>query len=385
MAKTLNQVVGYRPKAGDEQKFVDKHVIASKEDPNGNGDDVFKGSKVKVMDRMKHRHGYDVGTDDKVYEARLGEAINDNLHPAGAALLKHIKPEHHNKYKEHLTTDVFNGSYKDRTDVLNAAKKAGHLKEDAEQIDELSKTTLGSYAKKASRDAVITRKIGADFEHQGNRAKSPGMKAASNEMSQKYKVKSWKRRDGVDKAVDRLTKEEVEGTIPKTAREKDLAGKHGHPNRITFGDVLKARGVKMKKEEVEMVTEGDEAHARFQHYHNESAKLLKNIHSGLSKHYDNVTNKKGHNNGEAHWGHVGDIKDIHSSLQDIHDRILQTGEYAKPPKPIKEEVEVHEDIDTSLLNLYANLDDDNRISMVKMIDEGRKDELLEFAVEAGTE
>jgi hypothetical protein len=84
------------------------------------------------------------------------------------------------------------------------------VKEEAEQIDELSKTTLGSYAKKATRDAVITRKIGADFEHQGKRAKSPGSKAASDELSQKYKSKSWQRRDGVDKAVDRLTKEETE-------------------------------------------------------------------------------------------------------------------------------------------------------------------------------
>jgi hypothetical protein len=83
-------------------------------------------------------------------------------------------------------------------------------KEEVEELDELSKKTLGSYAKKATRDAVISRKIGADFEHQGNRAKSPGMKAASNELSQKYKVKSWKRRDGVDKAVDRLTKEDYE-------------------------------------------------------------------------------------------------------------------------------------------------------------------------------
>jgi len=82
--------------------------------------------------------------------------------------------------------------------------------EEVETLDELSKSTLGSYAKKATRDAVISRKIGADFEHQGNRAKSPGMKAASNVLSQKYKEKSWKRRDGVDKAVDRLTKEEVE-------------------------------------------------------------------------------------------------------------------------------------------------------------------------------
>ena len=82
--------------------------------------------------------------------------------------------------------------------------------EEVEELDELSKSTLGSYAKKASRDAVITRKIGADFENRADRARSPGMKAGSQAMSQKYKEKSWKRRDGLEKAVDRLTKEEVE-------------------------------------------------------------------------------------------------------------------------------------------------------------------------------
>jgi hypothetical protein len=83
------------------------------------------------------------------------------------------------------------------------------VKEDTE-LDELSKSTLSSYAKKASRDAVITRKIGADFENRADRARSPGMKAASNELSSRYKQKSFKRRDGLEKAVDRLTKEEIE-------------------------------------------------------------------------------------------------------------------------------------------------------------------------------
>ena len=91
--------------------------------------------------------------------------------------------------------------------ILRGQKKAT---EDVEQIDELSKSTLGSYAKKASRDAVITRKIGADFERKADAARSPGMKAASNEISSRYKQKSFKRRDGLEKAVDRLSKEEVE-------------------------------------------------------------------------------------------------------------------------------------------------------------------------------
>jgi len=82
-------------------------------------------------------------------------------------------------------------------------------KEEAEELDELSKSTLGSYVKKASRDSTILRKIGADFENMADKSRKPSSKAASTELSNKYKSKSWSRRDGLDKAVDRLTKEET--------------------------------------------------------------------------------------------------------------------------------------------------------------------------------
>jgi hypothetical protein len=44
------------------------------------------------------------------------------------------------------------------------------------------------------------------------------------------------------------------GTPPRHEKEKKLAAMHGDPNTITHGDVLKARGVKMK-EETEQVDE----------------------------------------------------------------------------------------------------------------------------------
>ena len=100
---------------------------------------IVKGMK-KGIAGFKARYGvkaksvmYATATKNAMKEEveNIEEAMNDNLHPAGAALLKHIKPEHHNKYKPFLTTDTFNGSHKDRTDVLNAAKKAGHLKEES--------------------------------------------------------------------------------------------------------------------------------------------------------------------------------------------------------------------------------------------------------------
>ena len=109
---------------------------------------------------------------------------------------------------------IKNNTLSDRWKKQN--KLSQFAKEEVEELDELSKSTLGSYAKKASRDATIMRKIGADFENRADRARSPGMKDSNTQLSSKYKQTSWKRRDGVEKAVDRLTKEDVEGVKLKT-------------------------------------------------------------------------------------------------------------------------------------------------------------------------
>ena len=65
---------------------------------------------------------------------------------------------------------------------------------------------LGDYAKKASREATINRKIASDFEHMSDRSRTPGMKQAAGMNAQNYKERSWKRRDGAEKAIDKLTK-----------------------------------------------------------------------------------------------------------------------------------------------------------------------------------
>jgi hypothetical protein len=79
--------------------------------------------------------GYGAGPGPK-NEGYVEEGMEDTLHPAGAALLKHIKPEHHNLYKAHLTKDVFNGGFGDRHAVLKAAQDAGHLKMDLKKQNE---------------------------------------------------------------------------------------------------------------------------------------------------------------------------------------------------------------------------------------------------------
>lgn len=99
------------------------------------------------------------------------------------------------------------------------------VKEEAEQIDELSKGTLASYAKKATTDAVIKRKIAGDFETMSDRSRKPGMKQAADANAQKYKEQSWKRRHGVEKAIDRLAKEDMQEQFKVGDFVKDHTGK----------------------------------------------------------------------------------------------------------------------------------------------------------------
>lgn len=75
-----------------------------------------------------------------------------------------------------------------------------------EQLDEISKTTLASYAKKATRSAAVHRKIAADFEHLADKSRKPSMKDSATSLSDKWKAKYRNRLGNIDKAVDRLSK-----------------------------------------------------------------------------------------------------------------------------------------------------------------------------------
>ena len=86
----------------------------------------------------------------------------------------------------------------------------GLKKEEVEQIDEISKETLASYIPKAAKDARIHGQIATDFENRGKTARKPGSKDIWKSLSMKYKEKAWKRDDGISKAVNKLTKEDTQ-------------------------------------------------------------------------------------------------------------------------------------------------------------------------------
>jgi hypothetical protein len=94
------------------------------------------------------------------------------------------------------------------------------MSEEFEQLDEISKTTLGSYINKATKDSRINGMIATDFEHRAKGYRKPSYKDSAKDISDKYKSKAWKREAGIKTAVSKLTKEDY-------AEIEALAAKHG--------------------------------------------------------------------------------------------------------------------------------------------------------------
>lgn len=61
-------IEGYKPNTKDEERFIKKHAVRKIADRNGNSDDVFQATNIKKNDREDDRHGYNPGSDEKVYE-----------------------------------------------------------------------------------------------------------------------------------------------------------------------------------------------------------------------------------------------------------------------------------------------------------------------------
>ena len=139
----------------------------------------------------------DTNTTRSVADAVM-KVMNEKLHPNQQKLDVH-EPE-----KDELTADDFK--------KLRAKKEV--KKEEVEQIDELSKETLGSYANKATKDASTSSSASANWAHTSDKARNPRVKAAAAKYSDEEEARKQKRLTGVGKAVSRLTKEEEEQEEP---------------------------------------------------------------------------------------------------------------------------------------------------------------------------
>jgi len=130
----------------------------------------------------------------------VSKIMNEKLHPNQQKLDVH-EPE-----KDKLTADDFK--------KLRAGKKAPEVKkEEAEQIDELSKNTLGSYIKKANYAGGM-----ADFKH-GRIADKRGDSKEKTSLA----ATSTKRQKGISTAVNKLSKEEVEQIEERHMTDDEMA------------------------------------------------------------------------------------------------------------------------------------------------------------------
>ena len=135
--------------------------------------------------------------------------------------------------------------------------------EEVEQVDEISKATLGSYVKKASHDvatkSAATGRYGErSREHTKNAKSGPAhaywgdtMAARdADKVADKFFKKSWARRQGIAKATDKLIKKEEVEQVDELSSNKlknyaiSATRTHDKLKRVNVSHDAEASGIK---------------------------------------------------------------------------------------------------------------------------------------------
>jgi hypothetical protein len=134
---------------------------------------------------------------------------------------------------------------------LHGAKKAIDklTKEEVEELDELSKSTLGSYVKSAADRATHNRRMAVSSWERADRETDDNEKEKFNNFGQSQFKKYKNRITGVGRAVDRLTKEDLDFTeaVDETIEYKTVSIEVNEADKNYdgyFKAAMKAHGVK---------------------------------------------------------------------------------------------------------------------------------------------
>ena len=213
MAKTFKDKFFelYEPKSPDEKRFIKKHVVAKTKDANGNKDDVFQATNVKMVDRHTE-HGYNPGEDEKVYEEV--EPLDELSRQTLSSYVKKAGGTGTNSAAWHASSATRQGGPRGGPDARaewDKAKRRGRGVEKAadrlakEEVDlqELSKKTLGNYIIRSHHDSGAR-----EDEIKWRRGGGRDMEFPDKSTDQ-LRHDTKKRRKGMYKAVDKLTKEET--------------------------------------------------------------------------------------------------------------------------------------------------------------------------------
>ena len=218
--------------------------------------------------------------------------------------------------------------------------------EEAEGLDELSGATLGSYERKSAPDR------NRDAGNQMAKRKQLGsnkVNVASSEMNKarpKFEEVETIDELSTDKLMDYRAAAKKQGTgiqnkmkmgggdWSKDGKDtntlsKRLAG-YKMAGRKTNPDLAASvgKGVKVAANEEVELDEALDAAARYGQHHVAIKDLLKSIDQHVKNHKNDALKHRDYKGKKGvHWGHVGDLAQVHSHLADIHDRLAQQGEY----------------------------------------------------------
>ena len=179
---------------------------------NKTGEKTYEYAKVDKEGRK---------TGEREYRNAQGKPMGEEF----AGWVAHYNGQKH-EIKSHEAKDLYGAKQKAIAHFKIPKSKHGLLSvkpgvnEEIEQIDELSKGTLASYAKKATHDARIKQVVARDFKAKSDQARMPRKKETWKSLADKYQSQAWKREKGHDKAVDKLAKEE---TVEESRGHKALA------------------------------------------------------------------------------------------------------------------------------------------------------------------
>lgn len=146
------------------------------------------------------------------------------------------------------------------------------------------------------------------------------------------------------------------------------------------------------KRVAEEVEELDEAarHDQYNTYHAGVKDMLKKLGALADAHKEAAMSSTDYNKEKGanmHSGHVYTMKNMHRTLQDLHDQLQSEVEYAQPPKPMKmkEETDLFscfaDDIRARVEQVYEQLDDENKQIVIEMIEAKEYDELVDIVNE----
>jgi hypothetical protein len=232
VSKMLYKVVN-QMKASKQSDDVDSYIEHEKqgktftqvnEEPMPNVKKMMAAKMAKKKVSLANMNKEETQLDEIADTPRGKEAVRQVIHRADATVVDSaINPPRSKKGKREAknamkTIDRGIKVHKSKGGVLdNYLKRSYGIKEESEQLDEISKKKLGQYIKAASHDVATKSAATGRYGDRANRARDEFKKGdyknyaqgkKDDEFAEKMFKKSWNRRKGIAKAVDKMANEE---------------------------------------------------------------------------------------------------------------------------------------------------------------------------------